>query len=373
MPKTYQRKSDGRFVATVALGRDKDGKRVRRVFYGDTKRDAERNRDDQIAREGGRLRGKPSSETIGDWMKTWLDEVDSALAPTTAARYHGVWKRAKPYLSHKRLGRLTTDDVSELYRRLLEDGVKPPTLTKIRTVLHRAIEAARERRIYLDLNPFGLVPPPRHDAKEQKWLTIAQGQRLIEACANSNDRLEAVVVIALTTGMRLGEILGLKWDDINRRGQFLTLRRNLQEVGGRFSISAGKTATARRKVGLRSLALAALKRRQRIAESKEWVFTTTEGTHPNRTSFRKRHYLPLLKTAKVPVVRFHDLRHTFASLLLQRGVPTKVVAEALGHSSPAITQRTYQHIIGEMQDQAIEEIDRTLQAPKRTSKRVANV
>lgn len=363
MAKTYQRKSDKRWVAVQSLGFDKQGKRIRRVFYGDTKRDAERKRDDQIAREGGRLRVRPQAGSFGDWMTSWLAEYARTSAPTTSARYAGVWKKhAEPLIGHKRLATFGTDDVAVLYRRLQDDGVSAATIAKLRVVLHKAIEVARKRRIYLDQNPFStkLVEPPRYVTKEQKWLHATDARRLIATCAASGDRLEAAVVLALAAGMRLGEIFGLKWEDVDWRGKSLAIRRSLQEVGGRFTFSTGKTTTARRKVSLGSVALEALRRRKKIAESAEYVFTTTDGTHVNRTSFRERHFNPLLVKAKVPKVRFHDLRHSFASMLLQRGVATKVASEALGHASPAITQRIYQHVGADLQQQAITEIDRAL-------------
>src|SRR4029077_19585450 len=143
---------------------------------------------------------------------------------------------------------------------------------------------------------------------------------------------------------------GLRWGDIDWMEKVLYVRRSLQEVGGYFSFSEGKTGTARRKIDLETLAFSALRRRQRIAELKgpnDLVFTTSTGNPVGRTVFRDRHFKEVLKTAKVPAVRFHDLRHSFASLLLPY-VPVKVVAEALGHASPAITTRLYQHVLGDL-------------------------
>lgn len=375
MPKTYQRTSDDRWVAVQSLGFDRDGKRVRRVFYGATKKEAETKRDDQIAREGGRLKARPQVGSFGDWMTSWLAEYARTAAPTTSTRYTGVWhKHAEPLIAHKRFVTFGPDDVALLYRRLQDDDVTAATIAKLRVVLHKAIEVARKRRVYLDQNPFStsLVEPPRYVTKEQKWLKAPEARRLIATCVASGDRLEAAVVLALAAGMRLGEIFGLKWEDVDWRGKSLAIRRSLQEIGGHFTFSTGKTTTARRKVSLGSVALEALRRRKKIAESAEYIFTTTDGTHVNRTSFRDRHFNPLLERAKVPKVRFHDLRHTFASLLLQRGVATKVASEALGHASPAITQRIYQHVGADLQHQAIAEIDRALRArTKKNSKRTA--
>jgi integrase len=366
----YQRASDGRWVAVVSLGLAADGKRIRRVFYADSEAAAKRKLQDQTAREGGRLRKQPDSGTIGAFMTEWLKEVDHSAAPTTAANYKTVWtKHAEPLIGRKRLATFAPNDVSELYRRLREKGVAPATIAKIRVVLHRAFEVARERGSFFGDNPFGQVKPPRYSAKERKTLTLEQAQHLVAACQKSKDRFEAAVVLAVACGLRIGELLGLKWSDIDFARKTLAVQRSLQEVSGRFTISEGKTKTARRKINLGSVAIAALRRRQAIAESDEWVFTTTAGTHPNRTAFRQRHLSELLKTAKCPAVPPHALRHSFATMLLEQGVPTKVASEALGHANPAITQRLYQHVIGDLQRRAIDVLDSALSAKIKAGKR----
>lgn len=369
----YQR-ADGKWVAAVSLGRDDQGKRIRRVFYAKSESEAKNKVKDQVAREGGILRARPDSGTLSEWMTTWLAEIDHANAPTTAANYRGVWKKhAEPIIGRKRLSTFDSPDVVTLYRQLQAKGVSPAMIAKLRVVLHRAFEVARQRRDFIGDNPFGLVKPPRYTAKEMHALTLPQAQRLIATAQASGDRYEAAVVLAVTCGMRLGEILGLRWDDIEWKGRAIAVRRSVQEVCGRFTISEGKTSTARRKITLGSIALAALKRRKKIAESDEWVFTTTAGTFVGRTALRERSFKPLLRKAKVPTVRFHDLRHSFASLLLQQGVPTKVAAEALGHANPAITTRLYQHTIGDLQQRAIASLDGALagRAPRKTATKMA--
>jgi len=375
MGKVYKRASDGRWVAPVSLGFEynKAGQRVRkrRVFYGKSKREAEIARDDAIAREGGRLRVRPDSGTLGEWLQSWLQELEHTMSPTGYATYKIVIdKHCAPLLAKKRLSALEPEDVVRFYNALRDRTVGPSVIAKCRVVLHRAIEVARGRRIFVGDNPFALVDPPKYAAKERSPLTAAQAQKLIAAAVASGDRHEAAVVLAVACGMRLGEILGLRWGDVDFKAKSISIRRSLQEVSGAFTFSEGKTTTARRKIALGSIALAALRRRKAIAEHTkdvDLVFSTASGTPLGRTNFRKRTFEVILAKAKVPKVRFHDLRHSFATLLLTRGTPVKVAAEALGHANPAITQRLYQHAIGELQKEAINEVDRALRVTKRSS------
>jgi integrase len=342
------------------------------VFYGDTEAAVKRKLSDQVAREGGRLRQKPDSGTLGSLMTAWLAEIDQSAAPTTAANYRIVWtKHAEPLIGRKRLANFIAADVAAFYERLRENDVSPATIAKLRVVLHRVFQVARERGAFFGDNPFGLVKPPRYVAKERRTLTLEQARRLIAACEASDDRFEAAVVLAIACGLRIGELLGLKWSDIDLKRKTLGVRRSLQEVCGRFTLSEGKTKTARRRINLGAIAVAALRRRKKIAESSEWVFTTTAGTHLNRTAFRERHLRELLKAAKCPSVPPHALRHSFATLLLEQGVPTKVASEALGHANPAITQRLYQHVVGDLQKQAIDALDGALRPVKRASRRAS--
>jgi integrase len=220
------------------------------VFYGRSKKEAEQNLADQIAREGGRLRVRTSG-AIGEFMTGWLAEVDRALAPTTAATYRLLWKKhGAPLIANKRMATFEPDDANDLYCRLAESKVGAATIAKLHCVLHRAFQIARKRRSFFGDNPVALADPPRYRARERTSLTLEQAQRFLVTLEQSGDRYEAAVVLALACGMREGEVFGLRWVDVNWLGKQLSVRRSLQEVSGRFSFSEGKSDHAQRKITL---------------------------------------------------------------------------------------------------------------------------
>lgn len=358
----FQRK-DGFWVASVSLGCDADGKRVRRDFYARSRREALAKIADETARAGGRITPAPKAGTVGEWFAAWLKEVRATKQPTTAATYEAIWeKHGNPLIGKRRLSRFGATDVAWLYSRLSEREVGGAAIAKLHVILHRGFEVARQRRAFIGENPVGLVEPPRHAAKERQALTVGQVQKLLKA--SRGDRFEAVIVLAVALGLRRGEILALRWSDVDFKDRTIQIRRTLQEVSGRFTLSEGKTTTARRKLTLGQLALDALRQRKADADQEghksPYVFTTYEGTFVSASALRQRHFKPLLKTAKLPDIPFHGLRHTFATTMLGQGVAVKVAAEALGHANPAITARLYQHVTGDLQGMAIAAVDSAL-------------
>ena len=181
--------------------------------------------------------------------------------------------------------------------------------------------------------------------------------------AARDDRLEALYVIAVQTGMRQGELLALKWHDVDLENATVSVRRTITTSGGRILLGESKTKKSRRTIRLTDAAVRAL--RDHLARQMEeierlgdlytddgLVFTSGVGTIINPTNLRKRSFASLLKRANLPKIRFHDLRHTCATLLLVRNVHPKYVQELLGHANIAITLDTYSHVIPGMGDHA---------------------
>jgi len=228
--------------------------------------------------------------------------------------------------------------------------------------LHKALAQAVKWSL-IPRNPADAVKAPIPSTKEMRPLSAQEARKLLEAaCGN---RLEALYVLAIHTGMRRGELLGLRWDDIDLDSSSIRVRRTLTrpENGKRFALGKPKTKKSCRTVRLTQRAVEALKRhRARQAEEKlkagslyqdqGLVFASVNGGLINPSNLRQRSFASLLKRADLPHITFHDLRHTCASLLFQRNVHPKFVQELLGHASVAITLDTYSHMLPGMGSEA---------------------
>ena len=202
-------------------------------------------------------------------------------------------------------------------------------------------------------------------------LSPEQARRLLEAARG--DRLEALYVLAVHCGLRQGELLGLRWEDVDLEAGTLHVRRTLTLAKDGPKFMAPKTAKSRRQIRFTTGAVEALKRHhdRQFEECTRltglWqdyglVFATTIGTPINPRNLTGRSFKPLLKQAGLPDIRFHDLRHTCATLLLREGVNVKVVSEMLGHASIIITLNTYSHVLPDMQDSAADAMEAALGA-----------
>jgi integrase len=199
-------------------------------------------------------------------------------------------------------------------------------------------------------------------------LSPDQARSLLEAA--QGDRFEALYVLALSTGMRQGELLALKWPNVNLDARHLAVRSTLRRADEGFEFNEPKTARSRRQVSLTLAAVAALKRhrarqleerlRQPYWQDANLVFASEVGTPVEATNLIRRSFRPLLLRAGLPQIRFHDLRHTAATLLLGQGVHPKVASEMLGHSSISITLDLYSHVTPTMQQTAVDALDAVL-------------
>jgi integrase len=194
-------------------------------------------------------------------------------------------------------------------------------------------------------------------------LSEAEARTFLDAAREAEDRFEALYVLAITTGLRRGELLGIRWDDADLDRGTLRVGRALVREGGRYVVGETKTKRGRRRVNLTPRTVAALKahrkrqleQRVRLAslyEDHGLIFASEKGMPLNPENLVKRSFKPLLKRAGLPEIRFHDLRHTCATLLLSRGVHPKIVQELLGHATIAMTLDTYSHYLPSMGDQA---------------------
>ncbi|MGB8345025.1 MAG: tyrosine-type recombinase/integrase [Ktedonobacteraceae bacterium] len=358
----YQR-SDGRWVAQVTL---EDGKR--KLLYRKTEKEAlSALRKALNEQEKGTLATGPQ-QTLKAYLTHWLEEVHKpTIRLSTYVKYHKLINTyIIPVLGYVQLQKLTPQQVLSLYRQKEKEGLSSKTINSIHGVLHKALDNAVRWNL-ISRNVCDLVSPPRIIKREAQTLTMEQAQKLLEAA--HGQRLEVPLKLALTTGMRRGELLGLKWADIDFENRFLQVRRTLDFIAsyGGYVETEPKTAKGRRKIMLPDLAIQALK--QHRAQQEEWqlkagekwqgkdyVFTGLEGG-PLNPRYILKLFAKLLKEAGLPHMHFHDLRHSAATLLLSMGVHPKVVQEILGHSNISMTMDIYSHVLPSMHKEAMDKWD----------------
>jgi integrase len=307
-------------------------------------------------------------QTVENYLTQWLSDIKPTIRPRSwVGHEEAVRLHVLPTLGRVPLARLSPQQVQALYTAKLAGGLAPGTVARIHAVLSRAFsEAARIGLV--QRNVVALVKPPRPTHQEMQVLTSEQARILLAAVVD--DPLEALYVLALTTGMRRGELLALHWADVNLDAGFVQVRFTLQHLAGAQVVyGPPKTARSRRKVALSALAIAALQKhrerqeQQRVLVGADWVdndlvFPSGRGGPMEGSYFLRRKFVPMLKRAGLPEIRFHDLRHTAATLLLLQGIHPKIVSEMLGHSAVSMTLDTYSHVLPDMQRDATAAFDR---------------
>jgi integrase len=361
---TIYKRRDGRWTARISLTQGK-----RKDFFGKTRQEVA---DKLTAAMEKRRQGIPmidERQTVGRYLTSWLVGVKTSARPKTYVTYEGLVRlHAMPKISQVRLARLSPEHLQNLYTDRLAAGLAAQTVRHLHAVLHRALEqAARWGLVYR--NVADLVSPPRVGRHEMTALDAGQSRRLLEAA--EGDRFEALYVLALTTGMRLGELLALRWSNVDLDGGSLSVRGTLHRDAGTLAIAEPKTAGSRRHVSLGTVVVEALRRHrvnqtaERLLQGPTWqdndlVFANEVGKPIEPSNLRRRSFVPLLAKAGLPSIRFHDLRHSAATLLLGQGIHPKIVSERLGHSRVSITLDLYSHVTPTMQQQAADAMDALL-------------
>jgi integrase len=351
------RRTDGRWCAYLSLG---DG--GRRYLYGKTRADVQRKLADAHRTQDQGLPFSPERQTVGDFLTEWLEGQRQRLRPNTWKRYEEyVRLHAVPTLGRVKLAALSPQHLDRLYAQRVASGLSPTTVHHIHAVLHKALEQAVRWNL-VPRNVAGLVDPPRAARQEMTALTPQQTRTLLEGA--SDGPLEAILTLAVTTGMRKGELLALHWTDVDlERGTLRVIGTMQRHPDGNLVVTPPKTARSRRRVELAPMALNALRRhRARQTETRlllgpDWnalglVFPSSLGRPQDGSHLLYGLFHPLLERLGLPIIRFHDLRHTAATLLLGQGVHPKIVSEMLGHSTIAITLDLYSHVTPTMQRDA---------------------
>jgi integrase len=380
----FQR-ADGMWCAALSLGYDEHGKRNRRVIYGATKKETQqRLRDLQDRADKGTL-PDISRLTVKNFLNRWLETVKATKAPHTHLQYEQHCRlHLVPVLGSLRLARLTRFHVRQMYTTLAAKGVSASQQRRVGTTLRVAVGQAMEDGL-LHANPCHRVPKPHVEREEMQTWDVKQTAQFLQAAGE--DRLYAMYVLAFDTGLRQGELFGLHWPDLDFTSSSLFVKRSLEEVKGVLRTKDCKTKKSRRRVTLSAVAVKALHehRKRMLVEGHidGPLFCDTNGSYLRKSNVVRRSFDRIVKQVNerekattmghresvlLPRIRFQDLRHTSATLLLLANENLKVVSERLGHASVKMTGDTYSHVTPTMQKAAAEKMNRILgQAVTRTA------
>jgi integrase len=291
--------------------------------------------------------------TVGTFLTRWLeDSARPTIKELTYDSYEvSIRVHINPHIGSVKLAKLSPAHVQGMYAAMERDGKSGHVRLLCHAVLRRALKQAVRWQL-VPRNVCDAVDPPKAPKREIQPFTAAESQKLlIEA---RGERLEALYVLAIMGGFRQGELLALKWEDIDMVAGTVMVRRTLRIKRGRVIVTPPKSSKGKRLVEMPQMAMDVLQdhRKRMMAEGHagcEWVFCNTVGTPIDKNNLVRRSYKPLLKRAGVPERRFHDLRHTHATLMLLQGEHPKVVQERMGHATIGMTLDTYSHVMPGMQ------------------------
>ncbi|MBA2681865.1 MAG: site-specific integrase [Ktedonobacteraceae bacterium] len=345
------KRPDGRWMARVSMP---DGSR--RVTYGKTKTEVQEKLKDLLkqADHAARFSLGYNYRTIGDFFEAWQVAVSPSVKPKTAQYYANYLRRYTGDLQQLTLTQLKPQHLQKLYASLLAKGLSSTTVRHLHAVLHRAFASAVKQGIFVQ-NMCDLVDAPRIARTEMHVFNAEQAKRFLAAI--QGNRYEALFALALGTGMRQGELLGLTWENVDLDKGIVYVQRNMQWINKTYLLQEPKTNKSRRMIFvgpfLRDILVSHKERQhyhmQVLGESwkpSPWklVFTNSTGGVLHPSPLVHHNFEPILVKAGLPKIRFHDLRHSAATLLLEAGINPKVVSEMLGHSSVSITLSLYAHV-----------------------------
>ena len=360
-----RKREDGRWEGRIVVGHKENGDSIFRYIYADNQKELTAKLRQNIDAYQGVDLTEESRMTLSEWLDRWLEQMSLTLRPDTLKRYRGDMDRhVKPYLGHKKLTQITAEDLRELYHTLQErgrisprpgqgPGLSPATVRGIHAALHQALQAAADQCL-IPNNPAKQVDPPKITHKPMKILNEEQMDTFL-AAVDGNEIWRDFFYTELTTGLRLGEICGLMWSDFDRRKDTLSVTRTLhKEKGGRLVAGDTKTYAGTRTILLPTSTAERLRLRKKASYS-PWIFhDPLRPEAPLNPGTAYRQLKKILQETGLPEIRFHDLRHTFATHALASGVDAKTLSGILGHTKASFTLDTYTHTTVDMQKRAAE-------------------
>ena len=358
---TIRKRSDGRWEARIIIGHKNDGSPMYKSAFAKTQKSALK----QLHQLLDLYRDVDLTEecrmTLGEWMDKWMDEyMIFTIKENTIKGYRSqIDHQIKPFIGHKQLASLTTADIQKFYNKIKKEGRVHPhpihghvlsdsMVRKIHMMLHEAMEVAVRER-YIVRNPTDNTTIPKKTTTEKQVLDDSQLNRFLETI-QGEPYWHDFFYVEVMTGLRRGEICGIKFSDIDFNEGTLCIKRSVStKEGGGVSIGETKTDAGVRTI-IMPPSVATLLWKKRSDAINEWVFPHyTNPSDPLHPSSAYKKLKTLLKRLELPLLRFHDLRHTFATQATDGGVDPKTLAGILGHTDASFTLDTYTHVTSDMQ------------------------
>ena len=359
-----RKRKDGRWEGRIVVGHKEDGSLIYRSVFDKSQKALMDKLHDCIETYRDVELTEHSSLTLGAWLDKWLEEyMQFSVRESTLDGYRRMAdNHIKPHLGDKKIGSVTTADIQKMYNWLRENGrvnehyekgnaLSDSMVRSVHMLLHQAMDTAVRERLIVKNPTEGTVIPKANYAPKQ-ILTEAQLEKFLEVVRQDKVWYDFFYT-ELTTGMRRGEIYGLRWTDFDAKTGRLKIRRAVtSRQGGGVKIGETKTESGTRTIQLPPSTAELLKARKKKSYS-DWIFCNpTEPELPMSPSTAYRRLKTLLRYAELPSIRFHDLRHTFATHALTSGVDAKTLSGILGHTNASFTLDTYTHVTTDMQRKA---------------------
>lgn len=374
-------RSDGRWQGCITIGTNpENGNPKKAYYYGKSQKEVQ----DKILEARGKIAtgtfSEPSKLTLGEWLKTWLnDYMKASIRPTTWASYETqVSKHIIPAIGGEKLQGLQTRHLQNLYNKKMqggradkkEGGLSPRSVRYIHCVLYAALDQAVKENL-IHINPANAVKLPKMEQEEVQAMDTKGVTEFLQEAKKTKHY--AAYYLTLSTGLRRGELMALKWSNVDLQAGTITVKQNLVRTKEGLKFQEPKTKNSKRVIGIdedtvkelkshKAKQAAAILEMGKAYKKNDLVFCHDDGTPMDPRGF-SRHFeriIERLQKKGFTRITFHGLRHTFATLSRQEGVDLKVISETLGHYDPAFTMKVYQHVTPQMKKEAVSKIGNLL-------------
>lgn len=375
---TISKRPDGTWWARITVGKDENGKQKRKAFYGKTRAEVQKKLTEAVNDVNNDAYIEPSKMTVAQWLDLWMKQYKRNSVKLTyyTELYKSIENHILPSLGDYKLKDLRNDIIQKFINDLTAKGLSAGSVRKHHTTLHSALDHAAKNELIVK-NVAMDIKLPRYDRKEKRILTPAEQEQFISvAKKRSNGEM---FILALGTGMRIGEILALTWDDINFDNETIRINKTVTQIKDyddpddkwHPEVFDPKTKAGKRIIPLLpeiSTMLKRVKAQQDIYKAKlgkgyednNLVFSTQLGRYLQQGHMHRR-FTSVTKEAGIPeITSVHTLRHTFATRCLENGIELRIVQELLGHSDLKTTASIYTHVLPQLKKDSIMKIKETI-------------